>query len=144
MSDEPADEADDVWCATQRREVLAYLANEGFQSPSVGEWPAWHVAPLISVWAVESVKHPGWCGWWVVSGDFPMDYTTCNNERHPRQALRDIGLRWREAASNWANGEATSGWSLSDPSRQKELAPLLAVRAALFLDIAADDANWAE
>lgn len=144
MFDQLSEEEDDAWCIEQRRKVLSYLGDEGFQSPTLGDWPAWHVAPVISVWAVESVEQPGWVGWWVVSGDFPTDYTACVGERHPRQALRDIGLRWQDAARSWREGTPAEGWSLRNADREGELAPLLAARAKLFFDIAADDGNWEE
>jgi hypothetical protein len=144
MFEDLPEEDDDAWCVEQRRQVLSYLTAEGFRLPTVGDWPAWHVAPIISVWAVESVEQPGWVGWWVVSGDFPTDYIACGNDRHPRQALRDIGLRWQDAARSWAEGKPADGWSLRNPDQEKELAPLLAARAKLFLDIAADDSNWEE
>lgn len=138
------EEDDDAWCGEQRRQVLLYLSEEGFQSPTVGDWPAWHVAPIISVWAVESVEQPSWVGWWVVSGDFPTDYIACGSDRHPRQALREIGLRWQDAAGKWAGGKPANGWRLRNPHQERELAPLLATRAKLFLEIAADDSNWEE
>jgi len=144
MFDELTETDDDACCVEQHEQVLAYLLDEGFKSPSVSDWPAWHVAPLISVWALESSDHPGQVGWWVVSGDFPTDYTTCQGDRHPRQGLRDIGLRWREAALRWAEGKPADGWNLRDSDKEMELAPLLAARAKLFLDIAADDSNWIE
>jgi hypothetical protein len=142
MDDNLSDEADERWCGTQRQQVLAYLSDEGFQSPSVGEWPAWHVAPIISVWAVESVELPGSVGWWAVSGDFPTDYTACSGARHPRQGLRDIGNRWQKAAARWADGQPADGFGLRHPAQEGELAPKLLARAQLFLDIAADDSNW--
>ena len=144
MFDELTDEEDDRWCVAQRQQVLAYLSEEGFEAPNVGEWPAWHVAPLISIWVVESVERPDSVGWWVVSGDFPTDYTTCEGERHPRQALRDIGSRWRDAAARWADGKSAVGWSLRNPDQERELVPLLAARAELFLSMAEDGSNWEE
>ncbi|WP_206241834.1 DUF4826 family protein [Novosphingobium terrae] len=144
MSDELSTQQEEQWCAEQRANVVAYLAFEKCPSTSVGEWPAWHVAPLISIWAVESVKAPGWVGWWAVSGDFPTDYIECGAERHPRQGLRDIGLRWQEAAKRWRSGEEVEGWRMGDGEQPRELAPLLAERAMMFLEIAADDENWAE
>lgn len=143
MNDDPTEEADERWCATQREQVLAYLLDEGFQSPVVGEWPAWHVT-LISVWAVESIEQPGSVGWWAVSGDFPTDYTTCSVDCHPRQALREIGLRWQNTAENWKDGKPAYGFGLRNVGQERELAPLLAARARLFLDTAADESNWRE
>jgi hypothetical protein len=144
MTEEFSEQDEERWCAEQRANVLAYLAGETCPSTSVGDWPAWHVAPILSVWAVESVEHPGWVGWWVVSGDFPTDYTECGDERHPRQGLRDIGLRWQDAAQKWLKGEEVDGWQLGDSKRHAELAPLLRTRAEMFLEIAEDDENWDE
>lgn len=144
MSNDLSPEEDESWCAQQRENVLTYLAKEDFASLSIGNNPAWHVAPIVSVWAVESVKRPGWVGWWVVSGDFPTDYTPCGENRHPRQALRDIGLRWQNAVERWSAGERIEGWRLSSSEQEQELAPLLAKRAALFLNIAGDDGFWVD
>jgi len=49
MLDDLAEGEDDAWCVGQRQQVLSYLADEGFQSPTVGDWPAWHVAPIVSI-----------------------------------------------------------------------------------------------
>ena len=136
------DGADERWCGTQREQILAYLSDEGFQSPNVAEWPAWFVAPIISVWAVESVESPGSVGWWAVSGDFPTDYTPCSGERHPRQALRDIGNRWRTAAARWADGQPADRFGLPNAAEERGLAPLLIARSQPLLDMAADDGNW--
>ncbi len=144
MNDDPSNEVDEHWCAAQRGQVLTYLSDEGFKSPAVGEWPAWHITPLVSVWAVESIERPGSVGWWAVSGDFPTDYTTCSVHCHPRQAIREIGARWRDAAANWADGKPAEGFGLRNPEQERELASSLAARAQLFLDIAADDDNWKE
>lgn len=144
MTDELSSEDEERWCAERRAQLVDYLAAEKCPSTSVGEWPAWHVAPIISLWAVESAKRPGWVGWWAVSGDFPTDYVECGNDRHPRQGLQDIGLRWQDAAKRWLNGEEVHDWHLGDEDEHRSLAPLLARRAEMFLEIAADDANWVE
>ncbi|NMN87827.1 MULTISPECIES: DUF4826 family protein [unclassified Novosphingobium] len=142
MTDDMSDEDEDRWCAEQRANVIAYLAGEKCASTSVGEWPAWYMPPLLSVWAVESAERPGSVGWWAISGDFPTDYTECRGERHPRQGLRDIGRRWQIAAEQWLKGETAQSWRLGDGKRHAELAPLLAARAKMFLEIAEDDAIW--
>src|SRR6267143_18187 len=66
--------AEEKWCAACRRRVRKYLAGESVRHGRIGSWPAWHVAPYVSVWAVESQARPGWVGWWVISGDVPTDY----------------------------------------------------------------------
>lgn len=63
MTSDPSDEADAEWCVMQRQKVLDYLTMQDLVQPTVSEWPAWHVAPIVSVWAVESVKRPGSVGW---------------------------------------------------------------------------------
>ena len=142
MIDDPHEDADEQWCAKQREQVIAYLSDEGFITPTVADWPAWHVTPVVSVWAVESIKHPGAVGWWAVSGDFPSDYITCSEASNPRSALRDIGERWRQAAARWVGAKPAEGFQLRNAAHEHELAPLLATRAQLFLDLAADDRNW--
>lgn len=142
MAFEQSEDDEANWCTEQRANVMEYLQREGFSDPNVGEWPAWHVLPVISVWAVESLEKPDWVGWWVVSGDFPTDYTTCQGERHPRQALRDIGMRWQTATRKWAEGTVEEGWKLTPIGQESNLAPLLASRAEMFLRLADDNSVW--
>jgi hypothetical protein len=144
MTDKPSREEEEHWCADRRAEVVAYLDDESVRSSGVGEWPAWHVVPYVSIWAVGSLAQPGWVGWWAVSGDFPTDYVACSGERHPRQALHDIGRRWQLAAEKWTVGEPVDGFDLRDAAQEPELASLLESRAKLFLDLAADESLWAD
>jgi hypothetical protein len=66
--------AEEKWCAECRRQVRRYLAGESVQHGRIGSWPAWHVAPYVSVWAIESRARPGCVGWWAICGDVPTDY----------------------------------------------------------------------
>jgi hypothetical protein len=132
------------WCAQQREDVVGYLVQQGLGAAQLGEWPAWYVMPAVAVWAVESLSHPGSVGWWAVSGDLPIDHTQCREPRHPRQALRDIGQRWREVAALWQDGKRSPVLQLGDPAREAELAPILEQRAGMLLDFAAKDDLWAE
>ena len=138
----PSEAADEVWCDGERSRVIAYLSREGVVHGKVGDWPAWHVWPYVAVWAVESVKSPGWVGWWAVSGDLPTDYIGCGPERHPREGLRDIAARWKEAAKTWSEDKSVVGWSVGTPKERPTLGPLLATRAELLLSYAADDGLW--
>jgi Domain of unknown function (DUF4826) len=131
-----------AWCAAERTRVIEYLAREKLIHGEVGAWPAWHVCPSVAVWAVESVNRPGWVGWWAISGDLPTDYTTCGPDRNPREGVKEIAERWRDAAANWAEGKPAQDWSLRASKDQPALAPLLASRAALLLSWAADDSLW--
>src|SRR5688572_31851449 len=64
------------WCETARSQVARYLETQSVSHGQIGEWPAWHVAPYVSIWAVESQARPGWVGWWVICGDLPTDYVS--------------------------------------------------------------------
>jgi hypothetical protein len=139
---DPREPEEHLWCDSERTRVIEYLSREGLAHGAVGERPAWHIWPHVAIWAIESLQAPGWVGWWAVSGGCPTDYTSCRSERHPRQALRDIGRRWQSGASRWAEGKPADGWSLRSPDQEKDLAPLLAARARMFLGFAADDSIW--
>ena len=67
-------EAEERWCEEQRALIADYLRSQGIQHGQIAEWPAWHVAPYVAIWAVESIARPEWIGWWVVTGDLPTDY----------------------------------------------------------------------
>ena len=140
--DEGVDTEEEAWCAGERQRVVAYLKAETLVHGEVGNWPAWHVRSCVAIWAIESVKKPGYVGWWAVSGDLPTDYTTCGLERHPREGLRDIAARWRHAAECWAANKPVEGWSIGCPEDRPTLGPLLAARAELLMSWAADDNLW--
>jgi len=140
--EEPSEAAEGLWCDVERARVIEYLSREGVLHGNVGDWPAWHVWPYVAVWAIESVKRPGWVGWWAVSGDVPMDYIGCGPERHPREGLRDIATRWKDAAKTWSENKSVAGWSVGTPAERATLGPLLATRAELLLSYAVDDDLW--
>lgn len=56
--DDPA--VEEKWCSERRSELAVYLKREGVTHGSIGEWPAWHIAPYVSIRAVESAKRPGY------------------------------------------------------------------------------------
>lgn len=131
-----------MWCEAERGRVVEYLRREGVVHGEVGDWPAWHIRPYVAVWAIESVRSPGWVGWWAVSGDLPTDYASCGPKRHPREGLRDIATRWKEGAEKWSANSSVEGWTIGAPEDRPTLAPLLAARAKMLLSFAADDELW--
>lgn len=137
---DPADAEDEVWCDERREEVIQYLQRQNLQHGEVGEVPAWFAAPYISIWAIESLKNPGWVGWWAISGDLPADYCSAEDCRHPRLALRRIADGWNAAIATTVGKEATIGQTGLPGS----LLPLLKSRAELLLEFAADDELWPE
>ena len=137
-----SDAAEEQWCAERRREVSDYLAREGVTHGAVGDWPAWHVFPYVSVWAIESVKSPGWVGWWVISGDLPTYYVSSAGLRDPRSAVGAIAQHWIDAVPFLQRGEQPPGLRIKRPETWKELAPLLQSRADLLAQWVADDGVW--
>ena len=148
MAEEPDyddPEVEEAWCDERRAGVCEYLRGQGVAHGRIGEWPAWHIAPHVSVWAIESGKTPGAIGWWVISGDLPSDYITGNDAEDPRQALRAFAGRWQEAAERMSEGscpaEIEIGRTLNE---RKPLAPLLHSRATLLADWAERDELWVD
>jgi hypothetical protein len=132
------------WCAECREQVVAYLKGEGVAHGPVGEWPAWHAAPYVSLWAVESLQTPGVIGWWAICGDLPTDYISAAGASHPRDAMRVIAQQWRKVASVMAYGEQLPDHTIGSREDGPSLAPLLEGRAKALAEWADDDALWQE
>jgi hypothetical protein len=149
MSTEDYDnpEVEDRWCEQQRNIVVTYLQSEGVKHGRIGDWPAWHVAPYVSIWAIESYKNPEWIGWWVISGDLPTDYISASDiepPQHPRKALKAIAERWRWYVDEIQKGKKPAHYRIGKPEMFEDLAPLLIKRADLFIEWAQDDSLWEE
>lgn len=130
---------EEAWCDEQREVLAAYFVRKGLRTGEIGEWPAWHVAPIIAVWSIESLKAPGAVGWWAVTGDIPTDYCSsdggCDN---PRRALRRISESWLAAIADTRPGAATLG----ETGLPAEFADLLRVRAEQLLEWVSEDDGW--
>lgn len=137
-------ETEEQWCVERRNDVCTYLQQQGVVHGQVGEWPAWHLAPYVAIWAVESKSNPGRVGWWAISGDLPTDYVSSASIRHPRDAMAAIATRWRDAAERIARGEPTAGTSMGDPTNWQLVAPLLASRAETLQGWATDPEVWGD
>ena len=143
--DYDAPEVERLWCDDQRRQVGEYLRSQGVEHGGIGDQPAWHVAPHVSIWAIESLRRPEWIGWWAISGDLPSDYISAADiepPQLPRNALRAIAERWLHAVGAWDEGREDEGFMIAGGQRNRELAPLLETRAKILIDWAADDSLW--
>ena len=139
--DDPAVEKQ--WCADRRAEVERYLASEGVKHGRIGDWPAWHITPYVSVWAIESNVKPGWVGWWVIAGDLPTDYVSATKIKHPRKALQAFADRWERHCKSVRAGTATPEMSIDDSAGTPEdLVPLLESRSKMLASWAHDDSIW--
>jgi hypothetical protein len=130
------------WCEERRAQVLAYLQHQGIKHGRVGEWPAWHIAPYASIWAIESAARSDWVGWWVVCGDLPTDSISADQIEHPRDALRAIAQRWLDVAAHTKRGESHPTIRIGTAGSEAELMPLLERRGAILLKWSNDDACW--
>jgi hypothetical protein len=133
------------WCNDQRAAVAEYLHSQNVKHGRIGDWPAWHVAPYVSIWAIESLARPECIGWWAISGDLPTDYISSADVKppqHPRKAVRVIAERWRNIAEAWHDGREYEGIRITAPQSREELAPLLATRADLLNEWADTDWLW--
>ena len=149
MAADPPDyddpDVEEAWCDERRAEVEAYLEEQAVPHGEVGDWPAWHVAPFVSVWAIESATSPGSIGYWVICGDLPTDHVGRDGNPDPREAVRSIAERWRAAAPALEAGEAAGPIGRGrSAAEQRSLAPLLRSRAELLARWASDDDVWEE
>ncbi|OAI53308.1 hypothetical protein AYO47_05065 [Planctomyces sp. SCGC AG-212-M04] len=138
---------EDRWCLEQQRKVAAYLEAQKVNHGRIGEWPAWHLPPYLSLWAVESMAMAEWIGWWVICGDVPTDYISAADveaPQHPRKAIGVFARNWLAAVEAWKEGRELDHWRLAGPHPKEELGPLLEVRAQLLRDFANEDSFWDE
>jgi hypothetical protein len=143
MPDYNNPEIEKLWCDERRVEVIAYLRREDVDHGRVGEWPAWHVAPYVSIWAIESKKRLECVDWWVICGDLPTDYVSAAQIKHPREAVRAIAEKWFRQAQLMARGESSGDIRIGRREDWKALAPLLNSRASMLLEWANDGSIWA-
>jgi len=130
------------WCEERRAEAAEYLRGEGVDHGRVAEWPAWHVAPHVSLWGIESGRAAESVGWWVICGDLPTDYVSARQAADPREALRAFAARWSEVAAYMFRGEAHPTIEIGSPATWPRLAPLLKKRAELLNSCADDAPQW--
>lgn len=133
------DPDDAKWVASQREVVLRYLTSQHVEHNGVSLEPRWFVSPYVAVWAIRSRKNPERVGWWAISGDLPTDYMSCGTEQEPADILLAFSARWTDAAERMARGEQPDDFTIGDPCKARELAPLLATRAKLLHDFAIEE-----
>ena len=134
--------AEDAWCAARATDVAACLAQQALEHGRIGEWPAWHVMPYASLWAVESRHRPEWLGWWVICGDLPSDALAAHDLPTPRDAMRAFGKRWLLHADSLDRGDVPAAWAHLPHAALPKLAAQLKSRGAALQVWADDDASW--
>jgi Domain of unknown function (DUF4826) len=138
----PEPTPEDTWCAARAADVAVCLQRQALEHGRVGEWPAWHVMPYASVWAVENRHRPEWVGWWVICGDLPTDVLSAHDLATPRDALRSFGRRWVLHGACLDRGEVPGAWAHLPDEALPKLAATLKTRGAALQAWADDDASW--
>ncbi len=134
--------AEDSWCAARGADVATCLQRQAIEHGRIGEWPAWHLMPYASLWAVESRHRPEWIGWWVICGDLPSDAIAAHDLPTPRDAMRSFGRRWVLHSQCLDRGEVPAAWAHLPDSALPRLAATLKSRGAALQVWADDDACW--
>ena len=134
--------SEDAWCAACAADVLACVQRLSLDHGRIGEWPAWHVMPYASLWAVESKSRPEWVGWWVISGDLPSDALAAHDLPEPRDAMRAFGKRWLLHGENLDRGDVPPTWAHLPHEALPKLASTLKKRGAALLAWAEDESSW--
>jgi hypothetical protein len=137
-----ADTQFEEWVLSQRSDVERYLEYQGIINPSVGPWPAWEVAPIFAIWAVESQRIPGKIGWWAFSGDCPTDYVSESGNCHPRAALKDLLDNWSECIPFMRKSVHGPHSRFGPQDQLKFLAEILEKRASILIEWYLDDELW--
>jgi hypothetical protein len=140
----PEDLEEENWLAEERRKVEEYLEFEGCRHGGVADWPTVHVYPDFALWPVQSTRHTGSMGWWVISGDVPTDYMSTEDGEHPRDALRHFSNQWSDVAEHMRRGKEHPVYKFGSAADWPDLAPQLQLRADALSDCADDDEVWAE
>lgn len=136
-------EVEKQWCAERRDEVAHYLSAEHLTHGEIGEWPAWHVAPAVSIWAIENPAKPGWVGMWVICGDLPTDYISAASIKHPRDAMQALSERWSASAATIRGGGSSTEIEIPGIEESpEEMLRMLESRAATLANWAGDDSMW--
>ena len=137
--DDLTPEEEEAWCAERRAQAVEYLRDQGVQHGEVGEWPAFHMAPFVSIWVVESLRASGAVGWWVICGDLPSDYcSSADGCTNPRRAMRRFAEQWLTELATTSEGAPTIG----ETGLPADFADLLRGRAEFLLQMVADDEIW--
>ncbi len=133
---------EEAWIQHMRRIASDYLRTENVYFRALDDKPAWHLAPITSVWAVESTKDPGYVGWWAFCGDHPCDYISSSVAQTPRDALRVLGRNWQDLCGELRAGREPSDRSVGPRETWPEVIALLEPRAEHLLALTKDKNLW--
>lgn len=130
------------WCEQQREHVAWFIGQQPIQPGRIGEWPAFHIAPHVAIWAIESGVKENLLGWWVITGDLPTDYFSAMALHHPREVLRAAADRWEKLLHNIRRGLDDNEMTIAGLENNPELQEILRIRIGLLRKTAEPDDFW--
>jgi hypothetical protein len=133
---------EEAWCAARGVDVALHMQRLELEIGRIGEWPAWHVMPYASIWAVESLHRPEFVGWWVICGDLPTDSIAAQDLPAPRDALRAFGKRWVQQAESLDRGEVAPQWAHLPDEVLPKLTAQLRSRGTALQVWADNESSW--
>jgi Domain of unknown function (DUF4826) len=133
---------EEAWCSERRMQIAAHLKTERANDLEVGQWPAWHIAPIVSLWALNPTGASVREGAWAICGDVPTDVIANEAQKTPRAAVRAFAKRWHDAAARITSAEPSQKATQGKSERAYELALFLEVRARQLIDWTNDDSLW--
>lgn len=131
-----------LWVSEERQKVVDYLKGEGCRHAGVADWPTFLVTPHLALWAVQSTRHVGRTGWWVISGDVPTDYMSSSDGENPQDALKYFAAEWLDVAGYMRRGEPHPQMELGNPEEWPAMAEVLEQWAEALEEYAADPEIW--
>jgi hypothetical protein len=138
-------EVQENWCIEQQKIVANYLRSQNLQHGRISDRPAWYVAPVASIWEIESLARPNFIGWWAICGDMPTDYISAADvspPQHPRDVMRAFAKNWVALVQAWKQGREIENTQIADPNSKEKLGPLIEARASLLMGWADNDSLW--
>lgn len=133
---------DENWVRDERQKVVDYLKLEGCRHAGVADWPTFYVGTHLALWAVQSTKHVGRIGWWVISGDVPTDYMSSSDGELPQDALRFFADQWAEMADCMKRGVPHPTIEMGDPEEWPQAGEILAEWVGILEEYADDPTIW--
>jgi hypothetical protein len=133
---------EEAWCGERRAQVAAHLKSERATDLEIAQWPAWHIAPIVSLWSLNPTSPSTREDAWAICGDVPTDLIASNAQTTPRAAVRAFAKRWHDAAARITSAEPSQKATPGKSERAYELALFLEVRARQLIDWTNDDSLW--
>jgi len=95
-----SDEERATWVREQFQKANKFLAENGVLFDSVVTEESRYLIPYLAVWKIKSMDSKRY---WVISGDLPSDYTSVDNAKDAKEALRHFAMHWQLKAENLIN-----------------------------------------